>query len=217
MMDNYPVVLTQTKIEHLFATPLIISELPADIAAEINPRLKELILAREKETPSQKASNNGGWQSDDKITAWGGDETGTVVSAICQMLDQITVHFNRTGTYRGGVAWKINGWANINRKNNSNVAHIHPGSFWSAVYYVATDDDEKSGGVFQAFDPRAGLPLMYCPVLRIGLAGYMTAGNSEIHRPREGQCLIFPSWLSHAVTPYTGEGTRISLAFNFSV
>ena len=216
-MGSHPVILTGTNIRRLFTTPLIISELPRDIAEDINPKLKKLILSKEKEMPSQKASNNGGWQSDDKITAWGGNETDTIVSAICQTLDQITVHFNRTGTYRGGVKWKINGWANVNRKNNSNVTHIHPGAFWSAVYYVATDDDEKSGGAFQAFDPRGGLPLMYCPVLRLGLEGCMTAGNNETYRPREGQCLIFPSWLSHAVTPYVGDGTRISLAFNFSV
>jgi uncharacterized protein (TIGR02466 family) len=216
-MGNYPAILTQPSIRHLFATPLIVSELSPGVVAEINLKLKELILSKENEMPSQTACNRGGWLSDDRITVWGGGEVAIIVAAIRQLLDQITVHCNLTGPYRVGVPWKINGWANINRKNDSNVAHIHPGAFRRAVYYVAADDDEKNGGAFQVSDPRGGLSLMYCPVLRVGLEGYMTAGNSETHRPREGQCLIFPSWLSHAVTPYAGEGARISLAFNFSV
>lgn len=203
-------------IKHLFATPLIITELPPDIAAETNARLVKLLLQMEKEMPSQNASNRGGWQSDDKILQWAAVEVAPVMSAFKQIINQVTVGVNRAGVTRGEVNWKINGWANINRKGNANATHIHPGAYWSAVYYVMAGDDEQ-GGAFQAFDPRGGLPLMYAPTLRIGLEGYMNAGNSETHRPREGQCLLFPSWLPHAVTPYTGDGTRISLAFNFCI
>ena len=35
--------------------------------------------------------------------------------------------------------------------------------------------------------------------------------------PRAGMMVLFPSWLQHAVRPYRGTQTRISIAFNMSV
>ncbi len=32
--------------------------------------------------------------------------------------------------------------------------------------------------------------------------------------PSAGQVLLFPSWLEHCVEPFTGDGDRISMAFN---
>jgi uncharacterized protein (TIGR02466 family) len=207
------------KVMHLFATPLVISTLPPEIATEINPKLRDMIVARSKKMPGSKASNNGGWQSDDKIIDWGGPEIITVLTALHQMLDQITMRADQAGIHPGGIEWKVNGWANINRKGDFNAQHIHPAAYWSAVYYVTLDDidNPSSGGNFQVMDPRGGLTTMYCPVLRVGLEGYVNHGATVTHRPHPGQCLIFPSWLPHAVSPYNGEGMRISLAFNFSV
>ena len=219
MADEPDLILTDINVRHLFATPLIISEMPPEISANINPRLAAMLLQKEKEVPGTKASNDGGWQSDDKILQWGGADIVAVVDAMRQMVNHITLQLNQGVFQRCLLNWKISGWANINRANNANVAHIHPGAYWSAVYYVATDGskDPAQGGALKLFDPRGGLPLMYCPVLRMGMEGYMTAGNTELHYPRAGQCVIFPSWLSHAVTPYRGAGERISLAFNFSI
>ena len=41
-------------------------------------------------------------------------------------------------------------------------------------------------------------------------------GAVESIRPVAGAMLLFPAWLSHAVRPYRGNGTRISVAFNLS-
>ena len=35
-------------------------------------------------------------------------------------------------------------------------------------------------------------------------------------RPQPGLLLMFPSWLSHAVRPYRGDGVRISIAINMT-
>jgi hypothetical protein len=40
------------------------------------------------------------------------------------------------------------------------------------------------------------------------------AGESISSMP--GSLLMFPSWVSHAVRPYFGDGTRISVAINLS-
>jgi uncharacterized protein (TIGR02466 family) len=210
------VTFAAPQVRHLFSTPLVIAELPPALAADINPRLRDMILARANVTQTSQASNRGGWQSDDRLPDWGGADVQAVLGAISALVGQITMRADASGLHKNDVMWKVNGWANINRKGHSNVQHIHPGAYWSAVYYVDVDD-EASGGSFQAFDPRGGLATMYCPVLRIGIDGYLNSGSSVAHMPKAGQCLLFPSWMPHAVTPYMGEGARISLAFNFSI
>ncbi|MDP7462577.1 MAG: putative 2OG-Fe(II) oxygenase, partial [Alphaproteobacteria bacterium] len=45
----------------------------------------------------------------------------------------------------------------------------------------------------------------------------LAMGSSETIPPKAGRILMFPSWLSHAVRPYTGTRQRISIAFNLSV
>ncbi|MEZ5648896.1 MAG: putative 2OG-Fe(II) oxygenase [Alphaproteobacteria bacterium] len=35
--------------------------------------------------------------------------------------------------------------------------------------------------------------------------------------PHAGMMVLFPSWLVHAVRPYRGTHTRISIAFNLSL
>ena len=61
------------------------------------------------------------------------------------------------------MTWHGNMWANINRSGHANEFHSHPGSFWSAVYYV--DDggipgNPALGGELEFMDPRGALPVM---------------------------------------------------------
>jgi hypothetical protein len=42
-------------------------------------------------------------------------------------------------------------------------------------------------------------------------------GASQTLTPRSGMIMMFPSWLQHAVRPYSGEHERISIAFNLSL
>ena len=112
--------------------------------------------------------------------------------------------------------WKINAWANINRAGNTNDMHTHAGSYWSGVYYV-DDGGVEVGGALELMDPRGVLPMMYAPLVRIGIKGCLTAGASETFQPKTGNMVLFPAWLFHAVQPYLGDGVRISVAFNLGV
>jgi hypothetical protein len=58
---------------------------------------------------------------------------------------------------------------------------------------------------------------MYAPLLAFALPGGLSAGASELIRPRAGLMILFPAWLSHAVRPYKGTRARISVAFNLSL
>ena len=118
------------------------------------------------------------------------------------------------------IKWQINAWANINRKGHSNEFHVHPGCFWSGVYYVddgGCSKDKSLAGEFVIMDPRGAAPSMYAPAFCFRGPGGNTLGATELVSPKNGIIMIFPAWLSHAVRPYHGEGERISISFNLSV
>lgn len=206
-------------IRNLFPTPLIVANFPAEVSQRLNSQLIPLILAKAETEPSASITNVGGWQSDTRLLEWGGEPVATIVTSLSDLIRQITLDLHAKNM-QANVDWKIYGWANVNRKGHLNVPHTHPGSFWSACYYVQTDDienDPSLGGEFQTLDPRGTLPITYQPQLRIGIEGCQSSGGHHLMQPKAGTCFLFPSWLPHAVMPYNGNNTRISLAFNFSV
>jgi len=203
------------QVNGIFATPVAILMLTD--AAAVNEALKAIILAREQSHPSTSHSNLGGWQSSWDFAEWSGPAGQQVLGAARHVADQLTS--DRQGQKRK-IDWKINAWANVNRVSHGNEFHTHPGAFWSGCYYV--DDggvgaDPSLGGQFEIQDPRGVAPAMYAPGLAFAVPGGQSCGASELVTPRDGMILMFPSWLSHAVRPYTGSGTRISIAFNFSL
>lgn len=197
-----------------FATPVAEVVLPE--AAALNEALREAILAREEKNPSARHSNLGGWQSSWDLERWGGDAARRLLRFVRSLASRLTR--DRAGK-PVAVAWRTNAWANVNRAGNGNEFHTHPGAFWSATYYV--DDggagaDPSLGGEFEIQDPRGVAPAMLAPNLTFDFQGGAAVGASELIAPRAGLLLMFPSWLSHAVRPYRGEGTRISVAVNLT-
>ncbi|HEX4766753.1 MAG TPA: TIGR02466 family protein [Lichenihabitans sp.] len=201
-------------VRGLFATPVAALEVPD--AEQINVALSAAILDRRERHPSVQASNSGGWHSDRDILEWGGPPAMQVIDLAKGMAAQLTA--DRSGQPIR-PAWKVQAWANVNTAGHANVAHYHAGAFWSGTYYV--DDggctaDPSAGGEFEMLDPRGPGPGMYAPALKFTGDG-ASVGGAEIIRPKSGLLFLFPSWLMHQVRPYRGTGTRISIAFNFSV
>lgn len=204
----------QIEIESLFATPVAITPMPD--AENINAGLRKTILDRAENHPSTSHSNLGGWQSTTDLAEWGGLESGYLLTFVQQMADRLTV--DRVGN-PAPQDWEVYAWANINRAGNGNEFHTHPGCVWSAVYYVddgGTGGDPSQGGQLEIQDPRGVAPAMYRPELVPDIKGGGAFGATELISPVPGMILMFPSWLSHAVRPYTGDGTRISIAINLS-
>ena len=198
----------------LFSTPVVLSDLPD--AAALNSDLRAVIVHRETTHPGTQHSNLGGWQSDWDMDRWGG-------AAAIKLLAIGRNTANRATTDRQGNAvvltWKANMWANINRSGHGNEFHSHPGSFWSAVYYVddgGIDADPALGGELEFMDPRGPGPAMYAPHLAYGKAGLSVRANETV-RPKAGRLVMFPAWLLHQVRPYRGKSQRISIAFNLSL
>ena len=207
-MSNGPIV-TQ-----LFATPVVLHDLPD--GAALSAELRKTIAEHEKTHPGTQHSNLGGWQSEWDMERWGG-------AAAIKLLAIARNTANKVTTNREGqpvlVPWKANMWANVNRTGHGNEFHSHPGSFWSAVFYVddgGIDADPSLGGELEFMDPRGPGPAMYAPNLAFGKYG-LSVGANELIRPKTGRLVMFPSWILHQVRPYSGTAERISIALNLSL
>jgi uncharacterized protein (TIGR02466 family) len=204
------------KVTSLFPSPLISFDLHDQQALIAD--LKERILKQSTADPGVSRSNEGGWQSATDFLARCGPSAEALISSTRALVDQVTMFQGDGGLERGAVTWRIQAWANVNRRGHVNARHCHPGAFWSAVFYV--DDggiagSEEFGGAIEFTDPRGPAPIMYGPSLKMALPGCLMAGLGERVYPYTGLLLLFPAWLEHAVTPYSGDGVRISLSMNF--
>ena len=205
----------QVEVLRLFPTPIVVATLPDPQA--LNAELKRIILARERANASVERSNRGGWQSTSDMQEWGGSPIQKVLAYARALVDDATV--DRAGKHHP-IAWRVDCWANVSRTGHGHQFHIHPGALWSASYYV--DDggigtDASLGGEFEILDPRGVGPIMYVPQLTFPGPDFVALGESQRLAPRAGALVVFPSWLSHGVTPYRGNGERISIAINFSI
>ena len=213
-MNDQPTLEANASLRAIFSTPVI--ECPLPNADALNAELKRVILEREKGDKGTQHSNLGGWQSRWDMAKWGGDAFDEIHRAAHAVASQATC--DRIGK-PVPVKWISNAWANVNRDGQGNEFHTHPGAYWSASYYVddgGAASDSSLGGEFEIQDPRGVAPAMLAPHLAFSMPGGQSVGASELVRPQPGLLLMFPSWLSHAVRPYRGDGVRISIAINMT-
>lgn len=206
------------QIKALFPTPVVVHQL--DDLADLALHLRERILAREAQSPGVVHSNVDGWQSDADLFDWIGPAAATVERLFRDAANGVTLRFDGATLTRDPIAWRISCWANINRARGHNQPHVHPGSYWSACFYVddgGIDGREDMGGAIEFVDPRGPVPVMSAPHVKMAIANCTTAGLAERIYPKTGLLLLFPSWLTHSVTPYLGTGTRISVTANLAV
>ena len=190
------------RLLHLFATPVIIDELEA--AAELNAELEAVILARMESDPGLRLSNQGGWQSSHDLHAWAGEAGKHILAHAAALATANTAADQGTG-----IRWAVDAWANVSTTGAANRAHVHGGSFWSAVYYVRVGSGEGGGLVLH--DPRMPALRMHAPSLRFKDCGSEVFASIQ---PKAGLMVLFPAWLSHAVEPWQGDQPRISIVMN---
>jgi uncharacterized protein (TIGR02466 family) len=119
--------------------------------------------------------------------------------------------------------YTLSAWAMLYRKGDYSILHTHPGCVLSASYYVKVpkgmltkwkeqqlfNTSERSAvgsimpGAFCHVDPRPAAQFV---------GGWGMHPNCE--EPIEGSGFVFPSWLSHYVTPHYTEGDRVCISVN---
>lgn len=198
----------------VFATPVVFDTLPG--AAPVNDRLAAAIAARAAADPGVRHSNIGGWQSATDMGVWANAEVEPLVRHVMALVAENTTDIGASGKPR--YYWSPQLWTNINRAGHSNQTHCHPGATWAAVYYVddgyAGRSDPADGGELVLIDPRYPATMMNAPDLRLRTPEGVRYESEILIRPETGRIVMFPGWLSHAVRPFHGAGTRISIAIN---
>jgi len=100
-------------------------------------------------------------------------------------------------------------WINKNKKYNHNISHTHPGSNFSGVYYLNVPK-ENGELVFLENDKRSLSDLEFF----LNSEEFKTSFNIK---PKENMFLIFPSYMSHMVSPHYEDLDRLSISFNIKL
>ena len=99
-------------------------------------------------------------------------------------------------------------WYHIGKKNSSHDVHTHTNCSWCGVFYLQSGDPDGNG------ETKFSSPIIY---------NYTDFGTSSINEevasviPEDGKLVIFPSYLKHYQSLYTGNQDRIVVAFNSSI
>jgi uncharacterized protein (TIGR02466 family) len=183
------------KCKPIFPTELYFVDIYDEIENEKYRR--ELINLSITES-SKIVSNRNGWQSD--ITLWQNETFKSLLEKSSVIIQSIIsdISSNKPEFVIRSM------WGNINPKGGFNFTHVHPTGWLSAVYYVSVPEG-CPGITFQ--DPRP--------------AKMMDFQNSclvddlyHTHHPKNGELILFPSWLPHFVDPNQSNQDRISISFN---
>ena len=169
-----------------------------------NEQIKNKIIEKEQKGLGFRFDpiQGGGWQSNkDLLDLEFSFLKKSLITGVNKILSQLYVD---NSTIR-----MINSWANISRKGECTMPHIHEEASWSCVYYVTPTEDAnlylKDPRLLEKMDKSHHyLKQPYANVIR--------------KRPfNEGEAILLPSWLEHGVGAGTKDATRISIACNFLI
>ena len=106
-------------------------------------------------------------------------------------------------------------WAHVTNNNGYHDAHKHLNTSWGGIYYLqsgecgeAPDDD----GIIRM----NGTNRFYSPIQYFCLdpsMQYLRHDATDIC-PEDGVLVIFPAYLLHSATPYSGEKDRVVISWN---
>ncbi|WP_169747804.1 putative 2OG-Fe(II) oxygenase [Pseudonocardia acaciae] len=188
--------------------------------AELNARLRQVVLDKMAVTPGLKKSNCGGWQSERDLQLWGDPAIDELLDRMRAMLRSVVRETVVDPEEELLDGWDIEAWANVNQLGDDVAAHVHGGgvNMWAAVYYVdcGQSPDAISSG-FTHFLDMSGTPR---PISRRApeTSGQTCAPAREAEdlrvEPLPGKMVVFPATLPHYVTAYQGNEKRITIALN---
>lgn len=189
--------------EQWFPTPIWSGNLKNITEQQFNVS-KQYCLDCGNTSPGRVLSNQGGWQSEGLYFE---DIQDTPLSLFFDKIDiYVKQAFLEMGICTTPTLDTI--WINVNKKTDSNILHNHPESSLSGVFYLTANNSAI------VFYRDTGIPKHHLKWLRSDFntpLSYTTVS----YIPKQGDFLIFPSWLEHLVEPSQTDEERISVAFNY--
>ena len=185
--------------------PIFINFLAVDSLRLDNRKIEQFCLERRKNSPGRVISNGGGWQSDNLDPATTPELT-ELIAEVDKKLNEVHRAFDLHPSMRQVIT---EAWININGRGHFNYSHDHPGSLFSAVYYVKGGADK---GELELKTPITA----HTYTISSEMVGSFNAftGHAMVIPPITGDLVIFPSWLLHRVNMSRSDEERISIAFN---
>lgn len=184
--------------------PIFINFLAVDSLRLDNDKIEKFCQETKKGSAGRVISNGGGWQSNNLDAST--PELAELFVEVQKRLDEVHRAFEFNPATRQVIT---EAWININQKGHFNTSHDHPGSLFSAVYYVKGGADK---GELELKTPIA--PHTYTISSEM-VGGYNAfTGHAMVIPPVTGDLLIFPSWLLHRVNMSQSDEERISIALN---
>lgn len=188
--------------EDLFKTPIWRAELPADIDTQW---LVDWAYDLRKEGGNTSNECNG-WQSFDQELQM---QYAFPIPKGLKLQQYLDNAVNDIAKQLGlPMLNLLNYWLNINPTGGYNNLHKHRNSMLVGNLYLQVPDNTSGGIEFVRDDdtdyyipPEAE----YNPVI----------GTRKTINPRQGEVIIFPGWLPHAVKTNKSPNDRISLSFNY--
>lgn len=184
--------------------PIFINFLAVDSLRLDNAAIEKYCQDRKRGSSGRVVSNGGGWQSDnlDPQTP----ELAPLYAEVRKRLDEVHRAFELQPDMHQVIT---EAWININQKGHFNYAHDHPGSLFSAVYYVKGGPDK---GELEFKTPITAHTYTISNEVVQNFNSF--TGHAMVIPPVTGDLLIFPAWLLHRVNMSRSDEDRISIAFN---
>ena len=209
LLEQSSAISTGAELLELFPSPVLHYLWPD--SEELNRQLRDVILKRKERSAGVVKTNRGGWQSQANLETWEEAPVQILVGRIHAMIGELVTRTVPESDDRHLAGWKIRAWANVNEKGHFNRSHHHigPNSIVSGVYYVDVGQIERGEAVsgWTVFEDRS----------RVAKEILLNPNPREREcqvRPQNGKMVLFPASLMHSVEPYSGDGFRITIAFN---
>lgn len=209
------------EVETAFAVPFISATIPNP--TRFNDELKRVFLEKSNKgvtyaNPNPYTQRNSAlFESNFDLFSWQEPAIQKLKSYCCNILLEAVAKLNH---YDVETMQKLrmgaDAWFHVTRRHGYFGIHNHPMASWSGVYCVKPgthDADQPSSGVLSFLNPFV-LNTMFVDAGTAQLTSPFNMLGKREFSLKEGQLLIFPSWMLHEVKPFLGEDERITVAFN---
>jgi hypothetical protein len=195
----------------IFSTPLYLLVLPA--MEEANATIATEVLKR------RGASNHpGAWQSSWGFPAAEWEPLRPLADA-ARVLATRLVQGPNAGEPKA-LSLRLSCRATVLAGGQGSEVESTPRADFAATYLVSDGDadrDPKLGGLLELQDPRGPAPVMYAPDLTFAAPGAETLGVTQTASLRPGALALYPAWIMHSLSFYSGEAPHISLTLALSL
>jgi len=189
-------------IENLFSTPLYKTNLNNESI------LNDLKNLHDKIKSEGKMQYHPDWQSH-KLSDYTFKEHLIFEHDLREFHTEVENHLElylRGMNYTKPVWYRlIECWMTEYGKGDFAHMHTHVPCDVSGVYYVKTPNQKGNGDIF-----------FLNPNQMQNTYVYRHLGDRQWYNPKEGDLILFPSWIQHGVIPNKSEDDRVSIAFNWN-